>query len=166
MEQQGVSQVHQPQGLAAHRLGFFKLQAQPAIQRQLGHSVPRHAQLLQPRVFDRLQHQLCRGCAEAPGARVVAPWNCDGEEMRGAVHIAFADQGSRDMHGDGMRLPVMFGSSRLKQQRHVGGGWEVQVGGFGQMGIETVGIRMHEWIRCRTCLSSYESLTGFVWSQW
>lgn len=34
------------------------------------------------------------------------------------------------------------------------------------MGIETVGIRMQEWIRCRTCLSSYESLTGFVWSQW
>lgn len=27
------------------------------------------------------------------------------------------------------------------------------------MGIETVGIRMHEWIRCTPCLSSYESLT-------
>lgn len=25
------------------------------------------------------------------------------------------------------------------------------------MGIETVGIRMHEWIRCRTCSSSHQS---------
>jgi hypothetical protein len=34
------------------------------------------------------------------------------------------------------------------------------------MGIENVGIRMHNWIRCRICLSSHHSLTEMpdMWS--